>query len=142
MNWISNNVSPLDTSQRISYIICNSFDPVYNVDVYLIIATMKKPTNINVILWIESKVTRFCLLQPGAPTMRVLHISDIHMDFDYTPGTEAQCGEPVCCRKSSPRGSQFLSQCILFLMVFYFVVHICWQKCHDNIIGCVGTVFI
>ncbi|KAK2182689.1 hypothetical protein NP493_338g02064 [Ridgeia piscesae] len=24
--------------------------------------------------------------------MRVLHISDIHMDFDYTPGTEAQKG--------------------------------------------------
>lgn len=41
---------------------------------------------------------------PGSPTMRVLHIADIHIDFEYTPGSEADCGEPVCCRKSSPPG--------------------------------------
>ncbi len=37
--------------------------------------------------------------QAGSPTIRVLHLSDIHWDKEYTPGNEADCGEPVCCRE-------------------------------------------
>ena len=33
----------------------------------------------------------------GRETIKLLHISDMHIDFDYTPGTEGKCGEPVCC---------------------------------------------
>ena len=30
--------------------------------------------------------------------MKVLHISDLHPDLFYTPGSEVDCQEPVCCR--------------------------------------------
>lgn len=30
-------------------------------------------------------------------TLKVLHISDIHFDFDYTPGTIKTCNMPLCC---------------------------------------------
>ncbi|XP_070533262.1 sphingomyelin phosphodiesterase-like [Ptychodera flava] len=32
------------------------------------------------------------------PKERVLHISDIHYDKEYSPGSNAECGEPICCR--------------------------------------------
>jgi sphingomyelin phosphodiesterase len=34
----------------------------------------------------------------GSPTTRILFISDIHFDKNYTPGLNAECGEPLCCR--------------------------------------------
>ncbi|KAK6028324.1 Ser/Thr phosphatase family protein [Ostertagia ostertagi] len=34
----------------------------------------------------------------GKPTLRVLHLTDIHLDMYYTPGMEAKCSEPLCCR--------------------------------------------
>ncbi|TKR82050.1 hypothetical protein L596_015827 [Steinernema carpocapsae] len=39
-------------------------------------------------------------VQPAAdkPKLRVLQISDLHVDFEYAVGTEADCGEPQCCR--------------------------------------------
>ena len=33
----------------------------------------------------------------GRQTIKMLHVSDMHIDFDYTPGSESNCGEPVCC---------------------------------------------
>jgi sphingomyelin phosphodiesterase len=30
--------------------------------------------------------------------VRVMHLSDIHLDFDYVEGTNKNCNEPVCCR--------------------------------------------
>lgn len=33
---------------------------------------------------------------------RVLHITDIHYDPKYTPGSNAQCDEPTCCRGDEP----------------------------------------
>ncbi|KAK7478652.1 hypothetical protein BaRGS_00030115 [Batillaria attramentaria] len=38
------------------------------------------------------------LPKPGAPTLRVLHLTDIHLDSSYVPGSKADCGEPLCCR--------------------------------------------
>uniref|UniRef100_A0A0K0E8I4 Sphingomyelin phosphodiesterase n=1 Tax=Strongyloides stercoralis TaxID=6248 RepID=A0A0K0E8I4_STRER len=35
---------------------------------------------------------------PSKPKLKVLHISDIHIDSQYLPGSEAECGEPQCCR--------------------------------------------
>lgn len=32
------------------------------------------------------------------PTLRALHLSDVHLDFEYTPGTLANCNEYLCCR--------------------------------------------
>jgi sphingomyelin phosphodiesterase len=38
---------------------------------------------------------------PNTKTYRVVHLSDIHFDKDYTQGTEANCDEPLCCRPQS-----------------------------------------
>lgn len=32
-------------------------------------------------------------------TVKVLHMSDLHLDFEYVVGTNANCGKPVCCRE-------------------------------------------
>ncbi|XP_019855309.1 PREDICTED: sphingomyelin phosphodiesterase-like isoform X3 [Amphimedon queenslandica] len=37
-------------------------------------------------------------------TNRILHISDIHWDPQYTPGLQARCDEPLCCRPPLPKG--------------------------------------
>ncbi|KAK0079856.1 hypothetical protein PV325_000728, partial [Microctonus aethiopoides] len=34
----------------------------------------------------------------GAPTFKVLHISDTHYDPYYQEGANAECNEPLCCR--------------------------------------------
>lgn len=36
--------------------------------------------------------------QEGAPTFKVLHISDTHYDPYYQEGANAECNEPLCCR--------------------------------------------
>ncbi|GBL78306.1 Sphingomyelin phosphodiesterase [Araneus ventricosus] len=41
------------------------------------------------------------LLQPRDPKLRVLHISDVHIDLNYKENTSASCGEPLCCRPTS-----------------------------------------
>ena len=33
----------------------------------------------------------------GRETFKLVHVTDMHIDFDYTPDREADCGEPVCC---------------------------------------------
>lgn len=30
--------------------------------------------------------------------LKVLHISDLHVDYQYAVGTEGDCGNPQCCR--------------------------------------------
>lgn len=35
-----------------------------------------------------------------APKLKVLHLTDVHVDPQYAPGGNADCDEPVCCRKS------------------------------------------
>lgn len=36
--------------------------------------------------------------KPLSPKLRVLHLTDIHLDFQYTEGAQVDCGEPLCCR--------------------------------------------
>lgn len=45
-------------------------------------------------------------LQSGAPTLRVLHLSDTHVDPLYEEGSLASCAEYVCCHADDgrPRG--------------------------------------
>ena len=40
-------------------------------------------------------------MKPDSPTIRILQLSDIHIDFEYQPGALAECGQPLCCRNSS-----------------------------------------
>ncbi|GMT32024.1 hypothetical protein PFISCL1PPCAC_23321, partial [Pristionchus fissidentatus] len=37
-------------------------------------------------------------IDKSKPTIKVLHLSDLHVDRKYTVGMEAKCGEPQCCR--------------------------------------------
>ena len=39
-----------------------------------------------------------CFIQPSSPTLRVLHLTDIHLDLQYAKGAKVDCGEPLCCR--------------------------------------------
>uniref|UniRef100_UPI00359018B4 sphingomyelin phosphodiesterase isoform X2 n=1 Tax=Myxine glutinosa TaxID=7769 RepID=UPI00359018B4 len=36
---------------------------------------------------------------PGTPVDRILFITDVHWDAAYKEGTNAECGEPLCCRE-------------------------------------------
>ena len=48
--------------------------------------------------------------QPGSPVSKVLYLSDIHFDKNYTVGLNAECGEPLCCRP--PNGPPRESICL------------------------------
>lgn len=36
--------------------------------------------------------------QTGRKTFKAVHFSDAHVDLMYTPGTNANCNMPLCCR--------------------------------------------
>ncbi|XP_056449657.1 sphingomyelin phosphodiesterase isoform X1 [Gadus chalcogrammus] len=38
---------------------------------------------------------------PGSPQSRVLFLTDIHWDQEYSAGSSADCKEPLCCRNES-----------------------------------------
>ena len=39
--------------------------------------------------------------KPSAPKLRILQLSDLHIDFEYQPGALAACSQPLCCRNAS-----------------------------------------
>ena len=39
--------------------------------------------------------------------LKILHLSDIHIDPDYSGGSSANCQEPLCCRNSSSKFNAF-----------------------------------
>ena len=39
--------------------------------------------------------------QQGSPTLKVLHLADIHWDPEYLEGSLANCHDKLCCRGSS-----------------------------------------
>ncbi|CAF4257182.1 unnamed protein product, partial [Rotaria sp. Silwood2] len=39
---------------------------------------------------------------PDSPKLNILHLSDIHVDFSYKPGSQADCTQPLCCRAGQP----------------------------------------
>ncbi len=41
--------------------------------------------------------------QASAPKLRILHLSDLHLDFWYERGANAECGEPACCRRDDTK---------------------------------------
>ena len=42
---------------------------------------------------------------PSEKTLKVLHLADMHIDMFYQEGSEADCGDPFCCRdiKENPK---------------------------------------
>jgi sphingomyelin phosphodiesterase len=39
--------------------------------------------------------------KPSPFKLRVLHLTDLHIDFEYQPHTLADCDQPLCCRAVS-----------------------------------------
>jgi sphingomyelin phosphodiesterase len=37
----------------------------------------------------------------GRELIKVALMSDLHIDYDYTPGMSNSCGKPLCCRSDS-----------------------------------------
>uniref|UniRef100_A0A183CGW4 Sphingomyelin phosphodiesterase n=1 Tax=Globodera pallida TaxID=36090 RepID=A0A183CGW4_GLOPA len=54
---------------------------------------------------VDAAAKRTNLFPPARP-LRILQLSDLHFDSQYTPGAEADCAEPVCClnRSSAHQG--------------------------------------
>ncbi|XP_049527023.1 sphingomyelin phosphodiesterase isoform X6 [Dermacentor silvarum] len=44
--------------------------------------------------------------KPGAPTLRFLHITDVHVDLRYSVGSRADCLEPLCCREENGKANR------------------------------------
>ncbi|XP_069737768.1 sphingomyelin phosphodiesterase [Phaenicophaeus curvirostris] len=42
---------------------------------------------------------------PGAPTARVLFLTDVHWDRRYRAGADAACPDPLCCRGNATAGA-------------------------------------
>ena len=36
-------------------------------------------------------------MQPDILLIKILHLSDVHINLEYTEGLNAGCGEPLCC---------------------------------------------
>ena len=43
-------------------------------------------------------------------TLRVLQLSDTHIDLEYAQGGDAVCGEPLCCRESGSERAGLLHE--------------------------------
>ncbi|XP_026517535.2 sphingomyelin phosphodiesterase, partial [Terrapene carolina triunguis] len=41
---------------------------------------------------------------PGAPTTRLLFLTDLHWDQAYAPGSDPACKDPLCCRGGRAQG--------------------------------------
>jgi sphingomyelin phosphodiesterase len=41
----------------------------------------------------------------GRPPFKVVHFSDVHIDRDYSIGSEANCSKPLCCRDFADRSN-------------------------------------
>ena len=39
--------------------------------------------------------------KPKSELIKIAIISDLHVDYGYTPGMSNDCGKPICCRHDS-----------------------------------------
>lgn len=66
----------------------------------------KLPKNLSIAhLWNNTRPAKADIVPvPGNETMKVLHISDFHIELDYTVGAEANCTSSMCCTPHSVAG--------------------------------------
>lgn len=48
--------------------------------------------------YVDQQYQKIAEDQEERKIVKVMHISDVHLDFNYQEGTNAQCKEPLCCR--------------------------------------------
>ena len=84
---------------------------------------MEKWKKIDVKEWVEDKVSSkpkiaqhnnfvnnlyhdFQLKESKKEPIKIVMFADLHIDYDYTPGTSSECGKILCCRSDSgpPKG--------------------------------------
>lgn len=44
-------------------------------------------------------------LPANTPSVKILHLTDIHLDLDYEVGKNTQCGKPMCCQNVEADGT-------------------------------------
>lgn len=83
--------SPLET-----YEICGvAFDCLRQADIPALRWNVTFPTPTQPIL-MSSHLSSNSILS-------VLHLADLHIDIEYKPGSNANCGRPLCCRDGTPK---------------------------------------
>lgn len=58
-----------------------------------------KPTALQNDDYIQNLYEQMAQSETKRPTLMALHLSDIHIDFEYKAGTISNCGEYLCCRE-------------------------------------------
>lgn len=59
----------------------------------------------------------YLVQQAGSPKLRILHVSDIHIDPGYEVGSKVKCGEPLCCRQGDGKAGKNKHRIIPFLKI-------------------------
>ena len=107
----------------VTYTVCSGLVDMYSKDMVTVVkSTKQSPEQICGFMFSEACKNKYnpfhewkSLVPPGKPSHRVpvpsgkpsgspltvLHISDTHFDHLYKEGSNAVCGEPMCCRESS-----------------------------------------
>jgi hypothetical protein len=57
-----------------------------------------KPENLANNDFIDNLYSSIKIQNAPRKTFKAAHYSDVHVDFEYLPGTDAACNMPLCCR--------------------------------------------
>ena len=60
-----------------------------------------KPESLKNDDYIQNMYEEMANLTDERPILRAMHLSDVHLDFEYLPGSLASCGGYFCCRADS-----------------------------------------
>ncbi|CAF3100614.1 unnamed protein product [Rotaria sp. Silwood2] len=75
---------------------------------------------------------------PGSPIFTVLHLSDIHVDFPYTPESQGDCPQPLFCRcdqqTSGHTGAGFCPGCRVYKTDGHYPESSYWVLDHRAVI--------
>ena len=83
----------------------------------------------------------------GLPTLKVVQLSDVHIDLQYRPGSKKECDEPVCCREGKGVGDKSAgfwgslnAQCDLPLWTFENSLQFIRDKIKPDLIFWTGDI--
>ncbi|KAL5256367.1 hypothetical protein ACHWQZ_G011559 [Mnemiopsis leidyi] len=95
----------------------------------------------------KPKPTPLVRPKDGLPTLKVVQLSDVHIDLQYRPGSEKDCDEPVCCREGKGAGDKAAgfwgslnAQCDLPLWTFEKALQFIREKIKPDVIFWTGDI--